>query len=414
MKKIFTLLFALAFSSVAFTQNLFVDDVSYSGALTANGWTAHSVAGTNPISTTTGSLSFPSYPSSGIGNSVILGPSGEDVNKPLSSSVTTGTVYLSFLVTVSNTLTTTGDYFTGFYGNAMTFFGRVYVKKNADATFDFGIAKTSGTPLYTSGSFAFGTTYLVVAKYEFFTGSTTDDVASVFVFSAAAPSAEPLSNQTSNVGIDAAIPLAGVMLRQGSSTTLVNVTVDGIRAGTTWSNTLPVELVDFKAQKSNTSAKLNWQTASEQNNNFFSIERSQNGSDFDKIGEVKGNGNSIKTQNYSFVDASPVKGTNYYRLRQTDFDGKETVSKTVSVNFDGKAAKAKVYPTVVKDILTVELASDATTEILVRDITGRLILTKNTEGAFSTTLDLGTAANGLYFITVQSNQGLETVKVLKQ
>ena len=114
------------------------------------------------------------------------------------------------------------------------------------------------------------------------------------------------------------------------------------------------------------------------------------------------------------MDASPVKGTNYYRLRQTDFDGKETVSKTVSVNFDGKAAKAKVYPTVVKDILTVELASDATTEILVRDITGRLILTKNTEGSFSTTLDLGTAANGLYFITVQSNQGLETVKVLKQ
>ena len=177
---------------------------------------------------------------------------------------------------------------------------------------------------------------------------------------------------------------------------------------------LPVELTSFNANKSNTSTKISWQTASEQNNNFFSIERSQNGNDFDKIGEVKGNGNSIKTQNYSFVDASPVKGTNYYRLRQTDFDGKETVSKTVSVNFDGKAAKAKVYPTVVKDILTVELASDATTEILVRDITGRLILTKNTEGSFSTTLDLGTAANGLYFITVQSNQGLETVKVLKQ
>ena len=193
----------------------------------------------------------------------------------------------------------------------------------------------------------------------------------------------------------------------------VSTDLDFVISGTS-SAALPIELISFNANKSNTSTKISWQTASEQNNNFFSIERSQNGNDFDKIGEVKGIGNSIKTQNYSFVDASPVKGTNYYRLRQTDFDGKETVSKTVSVTFDGKAAKAKVYPTVVKDILTVELASDATTEILVRDITGRLILTKNTEGPFSTTLDLGTTANGLYFITVQSNQGLETIKVLKQ
>ena len=177
---------------------------------------------------------------------------------------------------------------------------------------------------------------------------------------------------------------------------------------------LGVELKDIIISKNNTSTKLTWQTATEQNNSHFSVERSQDGFAFDKIGEVKGAGTSTKAKDYNFVDNAPVKGTNYYQLRQVDFDGKETISKTVAVNFDGKVGKAKVYPTVVKVMLTVELASDAATDISVRDVTGRVVLSKNTEGAFSTTLDLGTAANGLYFITVQSNQGLETMKVLKQ
>ena len=177
---------------------------------------------------------------------------------------------------------------------------------------------------------------------------------------------------------------------------------------------LGVELKDIIISKNNTSTKLTWQTATEQNNSHFSVERSQDGFAFDKIGEVKGAGTSTKAKDYNFVDNAPMKGTNYYQLRQVDFDGKETISKTVAVNFDGKVGKAKVYPTVVKDMLTVELASDVATDISVRDVTGRVILSKNTEGAFSTTLDLGAAANGLYFITVQSNQGLETIKVLKQ
>ena len=184
--------------------------------------------------------------------------------------------------------------------------------------------------------------------------------------------------------------------------------------GSVVTTVLSVELLSLKAKATQTQSHVTWQTATEQNNSHFNVERSQDGFAFDKIGEVKGAGTSTKAKDYNFVDNAPVKGTNYYQLRQVDFDGKETISKTVAVNFDGKVGKAKVYPTVVKVMLTVELASDATSDISVRDVTGRVILSKNTEGVFSTTLDLGAAANGLYFITVQSNQGLETMKVLKQ
>ena len=184
--------------------------------------------------------------------------------------------------------------------------------------------------------------------------------------------------------------------------------------GSVVSTVLAAELISLKAKATQTQSLVTWQTATEQNNSHFNVERSQDGIAFDKIGEVKGAGTSTKAKDYSFVDAAPVKGTNYYQLRQVDLDGKETVSKTVAVNFDGKVGKAKVYPTLVKDVLTVELTSDAATQLSVRDVTGRLVLSKNTEGVALSILDLGSLNTGVYFIIVQSNQGSETMKVFKQ
>ena len=97
--------------------------------------------------------------------------------------------------------------------------------------------------------------------------------------------------------------------------------------------TIPVELVDFKAQKQNTAVKLAWSTATELNNAFYAIERSDNGKSFEKIGEVAGYGNSQQARSYTFMDEKPMNTVNYYRLRQVDFDGKETVYKTVFIGF---------------------------------------------------------------------------------
>lgn len=98
---------------------------------------------------------------------------------------------------------------------------------------------------------------------------------------------------------------------------------------------LPVDLVAFTASwiKPGEMAKLEWSTASEQDNSHFEIERSYNGLDFEMIGTVAGNGNSISMNNYVFEDAKvECSGTVYYRLRQVDYNGDSEYSPTKSLD----------------------------------------------------------------------------------
>jgi len=86
-------------------------------------------------------------------------------------------------------------------------------------------------------------------------------------------------------------------------------------------STQPVELVYFRANISQTNPILEWATAVEINNDFFTIERSSNGRDFYEVGRVDGKGDFVGTIEYSFTDRASRQGTWFYRLVQTDFDG---------------------------------------------------------------------------------------------
>ena len=77
---------------------------------------------------------------------------------------------------------------------------------------------------------------------------------------------------------------------------------------------------------------LNWTTASELNNDYFTIERSKDAVEFQPIKFVEGAGNSNSILNYEIIDVNPFLGTSYYRLKQTDFNGKYSFSNIVSVN----------------------------------------------------------------------------------
>jgi hypothetical protein len=104
----------------------------------------------------------------------------------------------------------------------------------------------------------------------------------------------------------------------------------GVKSGTGWcfTGTLPIELVSFDAGKNEEQrVTLTWVTASEINNNFFTIERSKNGFDFVPILNIPGAGNSTSTLHYSIEDENPLEGDNYYRLKQTDYDGAFTYSE---------------------------------------------------------------------------------------
>ena len=108
---------------------------------------------------------------------------------------------------------------------------------------------------------------------------------------------------------------------------------------------LPVELTQFEATPKNEIVELIWQTTSELNNMGFEIERSSDGTDWERISFIEGNGTTNTTQTYSFMDERPIIGHNYYRLKQVDYDDKIEYSDIRSV-FIGESeyADLQVFP----------------------------------------------------------------------
>ena len=96
--------------------------------------------------------------------------------------------------------------------------------------------------------------------------------------------------------------------------------------------TLPVTLIDFKGDCDNKGIQLNWSTASEKDNQRFVVERSEDGINFKRIGEIPGSVSTNNIKHYFFNDQNPNAGLNYYRLKQQDFNGELTVFKTISVD----------------------------------------------------------------------------------
>lgn len=118
------------------------------------------------------------------------------------------------------------------------------------------------------------------------------------------------------------------------SSTTVNNAVGGIIKITLGSTKypLPVELINFKAECDNNVNNISWQTASEYNNDYFLIEKSQDGINFASLTQLNSNGNSSSIQNYNSVDYMPFNGTNFYRLKQYDIDGISSYSEIIMTN----------------------------------------------------------------------------------
>ena len=173
--------------------------------------------------------------------------------------------------------------------------------------------------------------------------------------------------------------------------------------------TLSAELSAFSAQKSNNSIALSWLTASEQNNNYFNIERSSNGKSFTTIGQVKGSGTTASSNKYNFIDNNPLSGVNYYRLNAVETSGKTAFSKIVTVDFSSKGSnKLVAYPNPTKSALNVNYESidDASLNIQVLDMTGKVHLTKQMEGLKGDNnirLDIDNLPNGAYFMRVNDS-----------
>lgn len=161
---------------------------------------------------------------------------------------------------------------------------------------------------------------------------------------------------------------------------------------------LPIDLsiFDVKAVQDN-KVELNWATASESNNDYFEIERSNDGQEWSAAGRVNGSGTTNTTVNYSFVDEHPNAGVNYYRLKQVDLDGKASMSKTITVRIDEAAVTTiKAYPNPATSYLVVEGASQAIT--LYSTSGQRMLVRVVPDGETKTTIDLAGLPKGAYFV----------------
>jgi hypothetical protein len=107
---------------------------------------------------------------------------------------------------------------------------------------------------------------------------------------------------------------------------------------------LPVEMVSFTAEKNENAVLLKWSTASEINNDFFSLKRSNNDFEFKEITRIPGSGNSTVLNEYKAIDESPYEGINYYRLDQFDYDGTEYSSGIVPVKYSTQEKSLFVFP----------------------------------------------------------------------
>jgi pectin methylesterase-like acyl-CoA thioesterase len=180
---------------------------------------------------------------------------------------------------------------------------------------------------------------------------------------------------------------------------------------------VPISLTAFSGEKSGNGNRLKWTTASETNNAFFAIERSDNGLDFKSIGQVKGAGTTGTPQYYGYFDDIPLPNINYYRIKQVDFDGKFMYSKIIAIDNAVKTSGiVKLSPSVVSNILNVDVESDDVALLRISDAAGRVILTKNiVQKGFSTvTFDTHTLPNGVYLISFVTALSVKTEKFIKQ
>lgn len=166
---------------------------------------------------------------------------------------------------------------------------------------------------------------------------------------------------------------------------------------------LPVELSYFRGENIGKSNLLSWETTSEQNNAFFVVERSSDAQQFSAIGQVEGNGNSSQIQNYSLTDASPLIGTNYYRLKQVDTDGNFTYSHVIALDVKGSDNQVNIYPNPTKDKINISYYNERNSEINIKiyDILGHLVLSINQscpKGHHVYAVNLNDLAEGAYVI----------------
>ena len=178
---------------------------------------------------------------------------------------------------------------------------------------------------------------------------------------------------------------------------------------------LPIELLSFSAKANNNIVDISWSTASEINNDFFTIERSYNGVDFTPIGTVNGAGNSSMVLNYVSIDEKPYPGISYYRLKQTDFDGKYSYSTIAAVKF---SAEDKIViqagPIPATDKIKLTCFGGVKFSPVLYESDGRMVKQFPVVSEGLSDLDISDISKGIYILRVNSDFSQKSLRIVKE
>ena len=234
-------------------------------------------------------------------------------------------------------------------------------------------------------------------------------------------------------GGNAEIYVDGVIIVSGTVDLSANAKVSGTGAGSYGSLTthggascwclgvLPIVLVDFSAVPDETKIQIKWITATEINNAYFTIERSSDGENFTQVATIKGAGNSNSLLNYTFTDENPNYGVSYYRLKQTDYNGKSVTYQSIVINFLSASSLFEVFPNpntgnqIIVSYTAQNLGDNF--QIYISDLTGRIVFEKtliaDAKGLNTSTINPETnLSKGIYFLSGAINNTQYTKKLL--
>lgn len=178
------------------------------------------------------------------------------------------------------------------------------------------------------------------------------------------------------------------------------------------SNSLPVNLTSFTAQCSNRNIHFQWSTASEKNNQFFTLQSSSNQEEFTNIATLKGAGNSNKVNNYAYTYQNKQTENTYFRLKQTDYDGTFTYSNViVACTNDEEKLAVNLYPNPASGLISLsyQLGLNQNATVTVYDKLGAKIYQSD---ELPSSINLSAQPNGIYFLHLNTTSETIVEKIM--
>jgi len=269
-------------------------------------------------------------------------------------------------------------------------------------------------------------------------GSPTSSIKRVYTFSSPltfsgivgifyVPASELNGNTESQLSISYSSTASGTFLVTAGSTpapasdyvsnTLSAVALSSVTAANA-ATALPVSLVDFRVKKEENTALLTWTTSFEANASSFDIQRSNNGKNWEILGDVKAAGESRENRSYSFSDKSPlVNGNNFYRLKMIDLDGTYAFSTIRTLAFDG-LAQTTLFPNPTAEKLTIKVDDwSKVSGVQITNLQG-IVVYDHKSSPFANgvaEINMKTLPAGAYLVRILRTDGVvQVLKVVRQ